>query len=92
MIPKAERKRKKPSIRKKAAKKRYVERLLSLTAKTAQRIPAITKKKAKNTEIPEVPARDPRRKADPRNINKRPAIKTNQAAIRRENIEIIHKV
>ena len=63
---------------------------MSLTAKTAQRIPAMTNKKARSTENREVPAKKPKRKADPRNINNKPIIKTNQAAIRRENKERIY--
>ncbi|MHB9293814.1 hypothetical protein Holit_02933 [Hollandina sp. SP2] len=87
MIFKAERNRKKPTSIKKVAKKRYKERLLSLIAKTAQPEPRITKKKATNTDIREVPARFPIRKALPRNMSKRPIIKISRAMVRRVDKE-----
>jgi hypothetical protein len=83
MILRADKKRKNPTNIKKAAKKRYRERLLSFIANTAQPDPRITKKKANKTETREVPARCPRRKALPKNMSKRPIIKTNQAMTRR---------
>jgi hypothetical protein len=83
MILRAERNRKKPTSMKKAAKKRYKERLLSFIAKTAQPDPRITKKKEANTDIREVPAIFPRRNALPRNMSKRPIIKMSRAALRR---------
>jgi hypothetical protein len=81
IILSAERKRKKPTSRKKAAKKRYVERLLSFTAKNAHPEPVITKKNELNMDILDVLARLSRRKAQPRNINKRPKIKISRAVI-----------
>jgi hypothetical protein len=89
MIFKAERNRKKPTCIKKAAKKRYKERLLSFMAKTAQAEPRITKKKATNTDIRDIPARFPMRNALPRNMSKRPLMNTNRATVRRVDTETI---
>jgi hypothetical protein len=60
---------------------------LSFIAKTAQPEPRITKKKASKTDIREVPARFPKRKALPRNMNKRPMIKISRATRRRTDKE-----
>jgi hypothetical protein len=87
MIFRAERNRKKPTSIKKAAKNRYKERLLSFIAKTAQPDPRITKKKAAKTDIRDVPARFPRRKALPRNMSNRPLIKISRATVRRVDKE-----
>ncbi|MDR2798758.1 MAG: hypothetical protein LBB80_10500 [Treponema sp.] len=87
MIFRAERNRKKPTNIKKVAKKRYRERLLSFIAKTAQPEPRITKKKATKTDILEVPARFPMRKALPKNMSKRPIIKISCATLRRVDKE-----
>jgi hypothetical protein len=89
MIFRAARNRKKPTSIKKAARKRYRERLLSFIAKTAQPEPKMTKKKATKTDIREVPVRFPRRNALPRNISRNPIIKTSRATVRRINEETI---
>jgi hypothetical protein len=69
-----------------------MELVFIFMAKTARSMPRITKRNARRTENFDVPARDPRRKADPRNISKRPIRKATHAAIRRENIEAMLQV
>jgi hypothetical protein len=80
MILSEERKRKKPTRMKKVAKNRYRDRLFNLTAKKAQADPIIIKKKAVNTEIPEIPAMVPNRNAQPNSMSRRPPKKMKRAA------------
>jgi hypothetical protein len=84
MILREKRKRKKPTSRKKVAKKRYRDRLLSFIARKAKRDPAMTNIKLISTEIREIPVREPSRKALHRNIRNNPAINTSLAVARRE--------
>jgi hypothetical protein len=89
MILRAKRKKKKPTWIKKAAKKRYRDRLLSLMAKTAQPAPRMIKKKAPMVDKGEPPLVVPKRKALPRSIDKRPIINIKRAIIRRLTSEYI---
>ena len=59
-------------------------------ARTAQPIPIITKKKDRSTDMREIPARLPKRKALPRNISKSPKIKTKRAVSRLPKKETIY--
>ena len=79
----ADKNKKSPIKIKKDAKKRYVARLFSFIAKTAQKAPIITNKKDCNIENPEIPLIDPKRKPIPRIINSRPAKKTICAVVLR---------
>ena len=72
----AVRKRKSPAIIKREAKKRYMGRLLSLIARTAQEPPATKSEKAIKTDILEVCSREPIKNVIPNTMKKIPAIKT----------------
>ena len=87
-----DRKRKIPTRKKKAAKKRYSERLLSFKASNAQPTPRKIRKKAIGTITWEILAIELQSSVQPRSMKKTPIIRISLADVRRDRKNCIYKI